>query len=147
MVSESFGGWGFMGALEAEISPPVKEHDQLEPVWETDALFLTPESVLYDPHKDLLYVSSFDIRFVAEAKQESEYTGYISKLDLNGDVLDQMWIPHLHTPCGLALKENRLYTVERRYLTEIDTDITPDGDIYITDTSPTSHIDSQRDFG
>jgi len=163
MVSEAFGGWGFMGTIEGQVTEPIRQHDRLEKAWETEAEFLTPESVLYDPKREVLYVSNFDNRFKQDATEESEFTGYISRLSLDGEITDLRWVSSLHAPCGLALRGDRLYTVERRNLTEIDIksgdirkrypipgadfpndiDVTESGDIYITDTSSSAPLDSR----
>jgi sugar lactone lactonase YvrE len=159
MVTETFGGWGIMGKLDGEVSPPIKEHERATQVWATDSVFLTPESVLYDPEREILYVTNFDAMFGAT----EEFTGYISKLSLNGEVEELKWITDLNAPAGIAIYQDKLYTLERGFLTEIDitrgeileryevpgsdfvNDLAIDGEgnIYISDTSPSSHIDSR----
>ncbi len=162
IVKEKFGGWGFMCKADRKLDVPVKQHDRLTKAWETPADFLTPESVLYDPKRDVLYVTSFDFRYKADAKEE-EYTGFISKVKLNGEIEELKWVTHLHAPCGMGIHKNKLFTVERGNLVEIDlksgkilerypipgsefvNDLAIDsrGNIYISDTSPSSHIDSR----
>jgi sugar lactone lactonase YvrE len=159
-VTENFGGWGFEGRVDGEVSAPLKDHTRLTKVWSTPEDFLTPESVLYDPERKLLYVTNYDIQF---QRSPQERTGYISKLSLDGEVLEQRWVSDLHAPTGMAIRGNRLYTVERESLVEIDLDtgaivkryplpnvefvndlaIDRDGNIYITDTRPTSRRDSR----
>ncbi len=163
IVKESFGGWGFICQTDAELAEPVKKHERLSKVWETAPDFLTPESVLYDPKRDVLYVSSFDNRYNASATGEEQYTGYISKMSVNGVIEELKWVSKLHAPCGLGIYKDRLYTVERNNLTEIDIAsgkivkrypiegadfmndlvIDDDGTIYITDTSPSAHAASR----
>jgi sugar lactone lactonase YvrE len=163
IVKESFGGWGFMCQTNAELTEPVKNHERLSKVWETAPDFLTPESVLYDPKRDVLYVSSFDNRYDASATSEEQYTGYISRVSVDGVIEELKWVTNLHAPCGLGIYEDRLYTVERRNLTEIDIDsgkivkrypipgadfmndliIDAGGNVYISDTSPSAHADSR----
>lgn len=163
IVKESFGGWGFMGRTNDELAEPVKNHERLSKFWETTPDFLTPESVLYDAKRDVLYVSSFDNRYNPAAADEEQYTGYISKMSVNGVIEQLKWVSHLHAPCGLAIHGDRLYTVERNNLAEIDIDsgkivkrypiegadfmndlvAAEDGTIYITDTSPSDHAASR----
>jgi hypothetical protein len=163
MVKETFGGWGFMCQIDREILLPDKQHHRLKKVWETPKVFLTSESVLYDPKRQILYVSNFDSRFKKNATNPEDFTGYISKVKLNGEIENLKWITGLHAPAGLNIYQDKLYTVERTNLVEIDiesgkilkrypipgcdfpNDIAVDstGNIYISDTSPSSHIDSR----
>jgi sugar lactone lactonase YvrE len=157
-VKEHSGAWGFRAEVDAELLPPRKQPDPPAVLWETPAELLTPESVLYDSQRKVLYVSSFDNRFVPAATEEN-YTGYISRLNLDGKIEQLKWAAPLHAPCGLGIYDNNLYTVERRNLVEIDLDtgrikrrypipgadfpndlaIDKKGNIYISDTSPSDH--------
>lgn len=159
MVSENFGGWGFMARAEPPLEPPLKQHDRATPVWQTPREFLTPESVLYDPDREVLYVSSFDNRY----GQSPEFTGYISKVSLDGVIEELKWVADLNAPTGLGLYDDKLYTTERGVLTEIDIEtgtilkrypipdseflndlvIDSQGSIYMSDTRPSSHLDSR----
>jgi len=159
MLSESFGGWGFRARAEPPLDSPIKQHDRATQVWETPAEFLTPESVLYDSEREVLYVSSFDNRY----GQSPEFTGYISKVSLDGQIEELKWVAGLNAPTGLGLYEDKLYTTERGVLTEIDVEagtilnrypipdsdflndlaIDSEGAIYMTDTRPSSHVDSR----
>jgi len=161
LVKESFGGWGFMAKTNQPLEVPEKKHEMLTKVWETENVFLTPESVLYDPDSEILYVSSFDNRYNKNAAPE-EFTGFISKVKLNGEIENLKWITGLHAPCGMGIFKNKLYTVERGNLVEIDIEngnisnrfpipgsdflndlaIDQDGNIYMTDTRPSSNQDS-----
>jgi sugar lactone lactonase YvrE len=159
MVSETFGGWGIMGRLDREFDLPIREHGRTEKVWETADTFLTPESVLYDPERDVLYVTSFDAGFASTP----DSTGYLSQLSLDGEIVELEWITNLNAPTGMGIHGDNLYLLERGILTEIDIDrgeiaarypipgsdfandlaIDEQGNIYISDTSPASHIDSR----
>jgi sugar lactone lactonase YvrE len=159
MVSETFGGWGLMMQADRELEPPLREHDRATKVWETPQIFLTPESVQYDPEHDVLYVSSFDNQYA----QRSEPTGYISKLAPTGEVLEHKWVEGLNAPTGLGIYAGRLWVTERRDLAEIDLEtgrilnrypipdadfpndlaIDAEGNIYISDTRSSSPIDSR----
>ncbi|MFH0778572.1 MAG: SMP-30/gluconolactonase/LRE family protein [Candidatus Eisenbacteria bacterium] len=77
---------------------------------------------------------------------------------MNGEIENLRWVSPLHCPCGLGTHKDRLYTLERLCLTEIDVNsgkilkrypvpdcdflndlaIDRDGTIYISDTSPGS---------
>ncbi len=116
IVSDTFGGWGFLASADQELAPPVRQHERLEKIWETDAVFLTPESVLYDRDRRVLYVSSFDNMF----SQRETPIGFLSKVGLDGEIENLHWVTDLNGPCGMALVGKKLYVVERGNLTEID---------------------------
>ncbi len=155
VLKESSAGWGFACRADRKLDPPAADHGRLEKAWETQAVFLTPESVLYDATRDVLYVTSFDNKYKADARPD-EFTGYISKVRLNGEIENLKWVSGLHAPCGMGMYKDKLYTVERRNLVEIgaasgrilnrypipgcvfpnDVAVDSRGVVYITDTSP-----------
>lgn len=161
-VKGNSGIWGFACRTDSKLAAPVKRHTYLKKVWETQKVLLTPESVLYDVKRDIIYVTSFDNRYNKNAKP-GQYTGYISRIKTNGEIDIHKWVTGLHAPAGLCMVRDKLYTVERKSLVEIDVeagriikrypipgaefpnDIAADakGNIYISDTSPSSHIDSR----
>lgn len=150
------GRWDFICYTDQKTLAPIREYGLIEKVWETEAVFLTPESVLYDQKRDVLYVSSFDMTYNNEESEEKNFTGYISRVTLDGKVENLKWVTNLHAPCGMCLWKDRLYTIERRNLAEIDPDqgkvvkrypvpgkyflndiaVDGSGSIYISDTSP-----------
>lgn len=115
MVTEVFGGWGFMIHAEGEVEPKSVDHTATEPVWMTPDTFLTPETVLKDPNRDVLYVSNFDIQFA----QKTEPSGFISRLGLDGSVQELRWVEGLLAPTGMDIWQDTLYVVERQNLAAI----------------------------
>src|SRR3990172_6136787 len=121
----------------------------LEQLWETGGLN-NPESVVYDGKSGAIYVSN-----VNGAAGDKDGNGYISRLSLDGKVLDQEWVKGLNAPKGLALSGGKLYTADIDTLVEIDiataaithryqvadakflNDVAaaPNGDIYVSDMS------------
>ena len=158
-LAESFGGWGYTGALDADVRAPLRDHSLTELAWQTPDTFLTPESVLYDRDRQVLYVTSFDNQY----REDGEPTGYISRLGLDGTILDLKWVSGLRAPTGIAIVGDRLLTLERGVLTEIDIDrgevtarhpiegseflndlaVGPDGAVYMSDTRPSDRPDSR----
>lgn len=156
MVTENFGGWGLMGATDPELALPANAYDKVTKAWETRETFLTPESVLYDPDRKVLYVTNYDINTFSTP----ENTGYISKLSLDGKVLEEKWVADLKGPAGMNIYEDILFVAERTGIAEIDlatgeivrrhtipgsqflndVSIDSEGGVYITDTYPSSHI-------
>jgi sugar lactone lactonase YvrE len=86
----------------------------LEKLWEVDGLN-NPESVVYDPVNDVLYVSN-----VNGAPDEKDANGFISKVSLAGEVINKQWVTGLDAPKGLAIANNKLYIADIDTLVEID---------------------------
>jgi len=117
--------------------------------WRSDTLLLTPESVIFDRNRDILYVS--DLNFEPRKKDGN---GFISRLGKDGKILDLHWIDGLSSPKGLAIIEDTLFATDVDEIVVIDinkgeivrkipiagakmlNDITCDneGNIYVADT-------------
>ncbi len=108
MVTEVFGGWGFMCRLGDIRGEAVYQHRTLTKLWEISEQLAAPESVCFDPDRDVLYLSNFG-------------ADHISKLALDGNILERKWATGLKNPTGMALAHGRLYVVERGNLVEIET--------------------------
>jgi hypothetical protein len=141
VVTETFGGWGFMCQLSSPIKSIIQAHESLTKKWDAPIKLQMPESVCYDTTNDVLYVSNFG-------------AGYISKVSLTGEVLAQKWVTGLARPTGLSLFKGKLYAADRQGLVEIDVEtekitqkypipnvgfandvaVHPSGDIYISDS-------------
>ena len=87
-----------------------------EKLWETDKVFLTPESVCYDQDRDVLYISNFN-KFPKRNQTGNEF---ISKVSIDGEVLNLKWVEGLTAPTGMGILEDKLYVAERGNLVEID---------------------------
>ena len=151
IVSDAFGGWGFMAQTDRRVQPPIVEHGALTKVWETPAVFEIPESALFDAHRNVIYVSSF-----AKVGRVEPRRGFISKLTPDGEIEELNWVTGLDGPCGMAIHDSTLYVVEssghlvaidvmtgeiiERYPTPgssflNDLTIDADGTLYISNTS------------
>jgi len=111
-VIESFGGWAFM----FQDANAVYTDKGVTKIWETDKIFKTSESVLYDPKRDVLYVTNFDQFNMGNPKA----TQYISKLSLKGEIIVKKWIDGLNHPLGMTIYKNKLYVAERKKVAVID---------------------------
>ncbi|SFV28792.1 SMP-30/gluconolactonase/LRE family protein [Thermoflavifilum thermophilum] len=109
----------------------------------------TPESALYDPQHQVIYVSN--INGDATAKDGN---GFISLLDINGHVKQLHWTDGLNAPKGLAFYGNEVYVADIDQLVIINrntgaikqkvpvpgssflNDVTVDdhGNVYVSDT-------------
>lgn len=111
-VGESFGGWGFMfqDAKKTYLQSGMSE------LWETGPVFSTSESVLYDPEREVLYVSNFDQKNMGNPNQSQS----ISKVSLTGEVLELNYINELDHPLGMTIHHDLLYITERNQVTVYD---------------------------
>ena len=77
--------------------------------------FVFPESAAYDPKGKALYVGNFGGQKLAPAEKDG--LGYISKVGLDGKVLEQKWVPAqggepLHKPKGIWIRGERLWVTD-----------------------------------
>ncbi|MEW6363443.1 MAG: hypothetical protein AB1714_02260 [Acidobacteriota bacterium] len=107
MVGEGMGGWAFCFRKEDEIlaDPSLKKE------WTIEEGVALPEAVVYDPERDVLYVSNYF----------NEGREFISKVSTSGRMIEREWIKGLSMPTGMAVKADTLYAVDRSGLKVIDT--------------------------
>lgn len=87
----------------------------LRPAWVTEAVFDNPASVVFDPVARILLVAN-----VNGPAMKKDGNGYLSKVALNGIVLDRHWLTGLDGPKGMALRDNTLYVADITNLVVID---------------------------
>lgn len=116
MVSAGEEGWGFRARTSRAMDRKEKDHGRLAELWATEDVFLTSESVLKDPRRQLLYVTSFDNEFARKA----EPSGFISTLSMEGEILDLHWVDGLHAPTGMDIWQDTLFVAEREHLLAIE---------------------------
>jgi glucose/arabinose dehydrogenase len=87
----------------------------LEPLWVLDGL-PNPESVIPAADGDVLYVSN--VGGDAEARDGN---GVISRVSMDGTLLQRDWVTGLDAPKGMALAGGRLFVSDLAALVEIDT--------------------------
>ena len=87
----------------------------LTKLWESKADFKLPESVVFDKENNILYVSNMQ-----GDPFSKDGNGFISKVDLNGNIVKLKWIEGLHAPKGLAISKGKLYVGDVDQLIEID---------------------------
>ena len=80
-----------------------------------------PESVVYAPKQNVLFVSNIDGK-----PDQKDQSGFISKVSpSNGSIIELNWITGLNAPKGMAIYDNnnsssRLYVSDITDLVEID---------------------------
>lgn len=127
------------------------KENKFKEIWKTDAVFKTPESVLFDEESGLIYVSNVNV--TDQNPWSKDKNGFISKLSKTGEVLDLEWVKGISSPKGLGLYDGILYVsdvdelvtisiskakVIKKYLIEgatqlNDVAVGKDGKVYVTD--------------
>ena len=97
--------------------PLAAQTPKLVKQWETDAVFKTPESVLFDAAGAQLYVSNVD----GKTPWTSDGRGSIGKAGLDGKIIAAEWVTGLDNPKGLGLHSGRLYVADLTHVVVIDT--------------------------
>jgi sugar lactone lactonase YvrE len=126
----------------------------LEHAWSTDSVFDVPESVCFDPERNIIYVSN-----IVGDPADKDGEGFISRLNPDGTVAELKWIDGLHAPKGMGVIRNFLYVADITDVVVINIDenkvvemynipeavflndisVGPDGLVYVSD-SRTSKI-------
>ena len=91
---------------------------KINKLWETPDDLKNPESVLYAPKQNVLFVSNVDGK-----PDEKDQKGFISKVSpSNGSIVELNWIIGLNAPKGIAISNNnsKLYVSDITDLVEID---------------------------
>ncbi len=88
---------------------------KLEKVWETTTDLKTPESVIYYPEKDVIYVANIN-----GDPSTKDGNGFISVLNTDGKIKNLEWIKNLNAPKGMAIFKGKLYVSDIDQLVEID---------------------------
>ena len=103
-------------ALMKDVPPPPRDASdvRLRPVWTLPGLS-APESVALGADGSFLYVSNVN----GEA-DEVDGNGFISRVSVDGKLLQLKWAVGLDGPKGLVLKDKRLFVADIKRLVEID---------------------------
>lgn len=104
-----------IAAAAALLAPPQAEAASLAKKWQTDQVFSTPESVVYDAERHILYVSNID-----GSPSEIDGKGFISRLSMDGELKKLKWIKGLDAPKGMGVVGDRLFVADIDHLAEID---------------------------
>jgi len=92
-----------------------KPNYRLEQIWATDTLLMTPESVIFDKDRAVIYVSN-----VNQNPWEKDGNGFISKISKTGEIIDLEWVRGMNGPKGLAIVGNTLFAADMDELVLID---------------------------
>jgi len=139
-LTESFGGWG----LIFRDATAVYKDKHLTKKWEINTGLRLPESAVWDPEREVIYLSNF----------YNDGREFISRISTDGKIIDTIWAEGIVQPSGMCLFNNHLFVVGRMALVEVDpesktivarhrfpdpglpNDVTAasDGSLYITDS-------------
>ncbi len=89
----------------------------IEQFWVSDSTLKTPESVLFDKERKVIYVSN-----VNGMPTDKDKNGFISKLSPEGKIEILEWVKGLDAPKGMGVYKNKLYVTDITRLVEIDID-------------------------
>jgi len=88
---------------------------ELELVWETDSVFKTTESCLFDAKHNVIYVSN-----VNNAPRTKDNNGFISLLSTDGKIIKLDWATGMSAPKGMVYFNEVLYVTDIDAVLEID---------------------------
>ncbi|MDD7886384.1 hypothetical protein [Flavivirga sp. 57AJ16] len=87
----------------------------LDLVWQTDTLLTTSESVLYNKKLDIIFVSN-----VNNSPWEKDNNGFLSTIDVKGNILELKWLEGLSGPKGMGIFNDKLYVTDIDRIIEVD---------------------------
>ena len=85
---------------------------ELDELWTVDG-FKEPESATIDLERNVIYVSNVNGYALDD-------NGFISRVSMNGKVVDHAWITGINSPTGTAITNNRLYFADVDSLVVVD---------------------------
>lgn len=100
-----------VSAAIVSTNPPM-----LTKLWQSEAAFKVPESVLYDAKRKVLYVSNVD----GEKPWLKDGHGSIGQLSLDGKVIKAEWVKGLHGPKGMGILGDKLFVTDIDAIVTID---------------------------
>lgn len=96
--------------------PSLKAQElRLTQVWKSDTILRTPESVLFEPKENVLYVSCIN-----GTPGDANKTSFIAKVSPGGKVLNLKFTEGLNSTKGMGILKNKLYVTEMANVVEID---------------------------
>ena len=102
----------FLQSLQAQQS---FMSERLSKKWETPAQFKVPESVCYDPARNVIYVSN-----ISGTAGEKDGNGFISKVSPEGQIISLEWVTGLNSPLGMGISGDFLYVSDIDRVVKID---------------------------
>ena len=85
----------------------------LEEVWTASDSFISPESAVYDDARNVIYVSNVN-------GYTENGIGYLSALDIDGNIVEEKWLEGVNAPTGMAISGDTLYVADFNRIAEVD---------------------------
>ena len=98
------------------IVPEVVSFPSFELIGEIDHIFQHPESIVYDGATQMLYVSNLGL----DTGTIEDRDGYISKLNIHGEIIDARWVEGLSNPRGMCIVGGVLYVADMDKIAKVD---------------------------
>ena len=106
--------WPAIALLLLGMNPGISaDQVKFEQTWRIEQIFKSPESVIYDSKRNVLYVSNVN-------GYERNGKGFLSKLSPQGDVLDLAWLTGINAPTGMGILDDKLYVANYDELLVVD---------------------------
>ncbi|MBN1185736.1 MAG: hypothetical protein JXB49_25870 [Bacteroidales bacterium] len=102
---------------KAGLEPQAEVVYQLQKTWSSDTILRTPESVHYDNERNVIYVSNIN-----SDPGGKDNNGFMSKLSVDGKILELHWVDGLSAPKGMDVYGNKLYVTDVDELVVINID-------------------------
>jgi hypothetical protein len=99
----------------ARVDTVVTVSPTLTKQWETDSIFTTVESVLYDKNANVIYTSNINGDHSTKDKN-----GFISKISPDGKLIQLKWVSGLNAPKGSTIMNGKFYVTDIDELVEIN---------------------------
>ena len=94
-------------ALLGNIRPAQAQDHKLSKIWQTADVLKTPESVLYDGSRNILFFSN-----IGDTTGGKNGKGSLGKLGVDGKVIKLDWVTGMNGPKGLGRFHNLLYAAD-----------------------------------
>lgn len=97
---------GSRKASDKTVPTAIRQFEITE-AWRTDTILMTPESVILDRKRDVLYVTNLNFE-----PRKKDGNGFISRLDRNGKIIELKWIEGLSSPKGMCIIGDTLFAAD-----------------------------------
>jgi DNA-binding beta-propeller fold protein YncE len=101
--------------ISAGFTATAQKHELVKK-WESDSVFKVPESVLYDPDHQVLYVTNIE----GKDPWGKDGLGSIGKIGVDGKVINAEWITGFNAPKGMGLYHHTLYVADIENVVVVD---------------------------
>lgn len=91
------------------------QSSKLTKVWEVNSGLDVPESAFFNPNDNTIYVSN-----IVGSFDEKDGIGYISKISVDGEMIQKEWVSGLNGPKGMCISKSKLFITDFDRVLEIE---------------------------